>query len=310
MEELQTLVHSGVFAKLIEGDVISSFSILVHDNSYLKRKTGLTEEEVEGVKKRVALNIFKSKFVTADKMLPWERISTGCKAIDSILRGGIPINGLTEIFGCSGAGKTQFCLQLCLQIQLLNNSSGRERGAVYICTEDVFPSKRLHQLSSAYKEKYNMPQKDFESNIYIDHVADYEQLRRCLSIHLPNLLRTKDIGLIIVDSIAGAFRSENSDVDYTKRGRDLCEIAYTLNKLSDKQKAAVVCINQVSEDVENEKTEPCLGLAWSNNINYRCQISRFNNISTREFEVIFAPDLPCSKTSFVIEKDGICSFED
>lgn len=48
--------------------------------------------------------------------------------IDSITRGGLPVNGITEIYGESGVGKTQFCLQLCLMVQLPKNVGGLEKG--------------------------------------------------------------------------------------------------------------------------------------------------------------------------------------
>ncbi|XP_074025525.1 DNA repair protein XRCC3 isoform X2 [Leptinotarsa decemlineata] len=307
MEDIKSLVDPRILAKSID-DINYPFSILVNDTSQMEKKTGLTLKKIEEVKMKVASYVLISKFITTDQILPWKRISTGCKAIDSTLTGGIPINGITEIFGCSGVGKTQFCLQLCLQVQLLA-IDGKEKGAIYICTEDPFPSKRFHQLSTRFKEKHNVIT-DFEKNVYINHVADFEQLRRCLYVHAPNLLQTKDIGLIIIDSIAGAFRSENVDVNYTSRGRELCEIACKLNNLSDKYQVAIVCINQVTEDVQQGKTEPCLGLAWSNNVNYRCQISRFNDRPTREFEVIFGPDLPCRKCTFEIREDGLFSLED
>jgi RecA/RadA recombinase len=42
------------------------------------------------------------------------KVSTGCKALDIILDGGISIYTLTNIFGESASGKTQFCFQLCI----------------------------------------------------------------------------------------------------------------------------------------------------------------------------------------------------
>ena len=49
-------------------------------------------------------------------------------------------------------------------------------GAVYICTEDRFPSKRLNQMIAHFPRstitKKNMPKINFGNNIYVDHVAD------------------------------------------------------------------------------------------------------------------------------------------
>ena len=45
------------------------------------------------------------------------RLSVGCPVLDELLRGGLPVGGVTELSGESGAGKTQLALQLCLSVQ-------------------------------------------------------------------------------------------------------------------------------------------------------------------------------------------------
>lgn len=188
-------------------------------------------------------------------------MSTGCKSIDGILRKGIPVGRITEIFGCSGVGKTQFCLQLALQVQLPIDAGGLEKGspslkfltrmwnyrfsgAVYICTEDIFPAKRLHQLANLFKIKNNLPGIDFESSVYLKHATDIDELQKCLFSELPILLRRENIGLVIIDSIAGPFRGENTQ-QYITRSRDLIQIAHKLNDICEEHKLAVVCTNQV-----------------------------------------------------------------
>lgn len=43
--------------------------------------------------------------------------------------------------------------------------------AVYFCTEDVFPVKRLHQMSYYFEQKYGI--KNTLDNVYISHISDY-----------------------------------------------------------------------------------------------------------------------------------------
>ena len=52
----------------------------------------------------------------------------GCGLLDSSLRGGLLVPGLTEISGTSAAGKTQLCLQLCLTSQLPREQGGLDAG--------------------------------------------------------------------------------------------------------------------------------------------------------------------------------------
>lgn len=57
-----------------------------------------------------------------------QRLSLGCPVLDGLLRGGLPLDGITELAGCSSAGKTQLALQLCLAVQLPRRYGGLEAG--------------------------------------------------------------------------------------------------------------------------------------------------------------------------------------
>lgn len=121
---------------------------------------------------------------------------------------------------------------------------------------------------------------------------------------LPKFLRRVNIGLIVIDSIAGAFRSENLDVDYVKRSQEFHVIANQLLELGSKHEIAIVCTNQVTDDPVSRKQEPCLGLAWRNLLTCRFRLSRVSS-DIREFSVDFAPDLPCRTCQFAIKDDGV-----
>ena len=49
-----------------------------------------------------------------------KKIRTGCNSIDCLLQGGIEYGAITQIYGESGSGKTNFCLQVA--IQFIKNS--------------------------------------------------------------------------------------------------------------------------------------------------------------------------------------------
>lgn len=181
---------------------------------------------------------------------------------------------------------------------------GLNKGAVYICTEDSFPSKRLHQLAHTFPLHFNdLEPIKFMESIYLKHVANYEQLRRCLYIDLPKLIEMKAIGLIIIDSIAGIYRSENLDTNYMNRSKEFAIITSQLCRLGKKYDMATICVNQVTDNPENGKTVPCLGLAWSNLVTCRFEINRLG--LERQFKVIFAPDLSNNKCNFCIKEHGI-----
>lgn len=56
------------------------------------------------------------------------KLTTGCKFLDEALKGGILSHGITEISGESASGKTQLCLQLCLNVQLPLSHGGLNGG--------------------------------------------------------------------------------------------------------------------------------------------------------------------------------------
>lgn len=47
----------------------------------------------------------------------WRHLSVGCHKLDGFLRGGVAVQGITEITGESSTGKTQLCLQMALTVQ-------------------------------------------------------------------------------------------------------------------------------------------------------------------------------------------------
>ncbi|CAH1975453.1 unnamed protein product [Acanthoscelides obtectus] len=262
-------------------------------------------EQVNEIQIFVYKNTPNPKFNLANTLPPWERLGAGCQCIDSILNGGFPINGISEVFGYSGTGKTQLGMQLALNVQLPCAIGGKNKGAVYICTEDVFPSKRYHQLAKSFRTSHNCSDIDFEGQTYLYHCADFELLKKTLSVQLPRLLKMKEIGLVVLDSIAGPFRSDYVEANYHNRGQHINEIAKALHHIAESYSIAVVCMNQVTQNQKEDTIEPCLGLAWGNNVTCRFYISRLGSDSTRVFETIFAPDLPNRKCYFTISSQGI-----
>ena len=71
---------------------------------------------------------FISTYVFGALIFLTGRLSVGCSVLDSALKGGILVPGVTEIAGTSAAGKTQLCLQLCLTVQLPSHRGGLDGG--------------------------------------------------------------------------------------------------------------------------------------------------------------------------------------
>jgi DNA-repair protein XRCC3 len=211
-------------------------------------------------------------------------LSTGDAILDATLGGGILTNGITEIAGEAGVGKTQLCLTLALQAYLDTENGGMESGAMYLnCGEGQFPDRRLEQLASTYASKYEnksstssdsstsqstntdmgkqkrpMSFSDFMNNVYIEKVHSTDQALEMLSKQVPELIRKKEkdtdkdkgsIRLLIFDSLAGLIRTEfdsSNSNDMKSRTMVLFSLATKLKWLADTYNLCVVVVNQVT----------------------------------------------------------------
>lgn len=257
------------------------------------------------------------------------KLTTGCDVMDTALRGGILSQGITEIAGESASGKTQFCLQLCLTVQLPAIQGGLGGGAAYICTEDVFPSKRLHQIMQHFTRKTSGKLSNpvnFGDQIFIEHASDMDDLTQCIKKKLPLLLSKGAIKLVVIDSVAALFRCEYESWEMVKRAKHLTSFSASLHRLSHQFGVPIVCVNQVMASMKTGDTRkhvPALGLTWANQVMCRIMLSRTSQqicvpkqVTTssvtgggqtcvRELEVIYAPHLPMLKILFIVDEEGI-----
>ncbi|RLE70037.1 MAG: DNA repair and recombination protein RadA, partial [Thermoprotei archaeon] len=115
--------------------------------------------EVVGSEDR-AMNIIRSAqklmgygrlFITAKEYYEERKriayISTGVRALDDLLEGGVETRAITELIGEFGAGKTQLCHQLAVMVQLPREEGGLGARALYIDTEGTFRPERVISIA-------------------------------------------------------------------------------------------------------------------------------------------------------------------
>jgi DNA-repair protein XRCC3 len=244
----------------------------------------------------------------------------GCQLLDKHFKGGLLTTGITELTGGSATGKTQICLQLCLTVQLPMEYGGLDGGALYISTEDLFPSERLEQLIRSLPSRYpqilhsflrNHPFKDY---ILVNHARELHHLERLLENKIPKFLcasrSSRPIKLLIIDSLTALFRTEFGYKECLQRSHVLHRFASALKKLSHIYHLPVVIVNQVSDwlvDVDSGgycadlvgNAIPSLGLVWSNMVNTRIALKREEQVgiekktfTVRTMSVLLSPNLP------------------
>lgn len=141
-------------------------------------------------------------------------ISTGIHGLDGLLVEGIPLGAVTEIFGASGSGKSQFLLQLALQTQLLTDDKGKAGKCIYISTESAIETRRLTSMIQHKKKGEGNEHFLLEDISYI-YCQDLEKQDHIMFTQLPAKLHVdfekgENVKSIIIDSIGHHFRGEDT----------------------------------------------------------------------------------------------------
>ncbi|KAH3901055.1 related to DNA repair protein RAD57 [Saccharomycodes ludwigii] len=183
-----------------------------------------------------------------------ERFTTGEESIDELLGGGIYTQNITEVFGESSTGKTQFLMQLALTVQLDRSDGGLSGKCVYISTEGDLATNRVEQiLASRFGQTdTHVSQK----NIFYVSCSDLDNQTHILDVQLPVLLEKhkSDIRLIIIDSISHHIRAEYETFSFIDSQRNRYKIEEMSNRLlylATKYNLSIVVANQVSNKIFN-----------------------------------------------------------
>ncbi len=178
-----------------------------------------------------------------------ERMPCGCKSIDDLLGGGFERGIVTQIYGASGTGKTNICIQLAVTAV----NSGKK--VVFIDTEG-FSAERFRQIAGEDAKKV-------AGDIIIYEPASLDQQYSAI-LELEKIMNEK-IGLIILDSAALFYRlglsSDDSNDENMALRRELVNQIGLLHGIARKYFIAVVITNQVFKDVSTGELCPIGGNA-------------------------------------------------
>ncbi|KAI0381509.1 DNA repair protein RAD57 [Hypomontagnella monticulosa] len=194
---------------------------------------------------------------TGTELLAEERhfISTLDEDLDRALGGGIPAGYITEITGESGAGKTQFLLTLLLACQL-PPPRGLGRPALYISTEAPLSTRRLSQILTHHPILRDLPRSEQPSldQIIGTVTPDLESQDHILSFQVPVEVSRRNVGLLVLDSVAANYRAEfergargGGSNNLAARSHELVRLGQQLHELARKHHLAVVVANQVAD---------------------------------------------------------------
>ncbi len=311
MKRIKTIEDLGLDYEIVEKLKSSGYytleSLATARVEDLKEILGIPEQIVREIiylaMKNVDVNII-SGLEALERRKSIKRITTGSKALDELLGGGIQVKTITEFAGEFGSGKTQICHQLSVNVQLPEDKGGLGKGAIYIDTENTFRPERIIQMAKAL----GLDDKKTLENITVARVFSVDQQIFLVENKLEELIQKKDAGLVIVDSLTSLFRAE-----YIGRGtlavrqQKLNKHIHDLSRIADIYDVAVVVTNQVMARPDTffgEPTIPIGGHIVGHGCNYRVFLRKAKG-GRRIARIIDAPDLEERETTFLITTDGI-----
>lgn len=243
--------------------------------------------------------------ITNEEQLKVKKISTGSKAFDKILDGGVKSGAITEVYGQFGSGKTQLGHQLTVNV-LKDNPDGV---VVYIDTENTFSAIRIRQMSKAKK----MNEDETLKKILIAKAYNSDH-QIFLGEQIESLFKqNKDVVLIIVDSLMAHFRAE-----YVGRGtladrqQKLNKHLHTLQKIADIHNIPVFVTNQVTTNVGlmfGNPEQPIGGNILSHTAREIIYL-RKGKAGSRVAKLVDSNYLQDADASYMITEDGIQDVEE
>lgn len=258
---------------------------------------------IEAAKQRADIG----KFLTGEEALRLRKelgwITTGSKQLDNLLGGGIPTRAVTEVFGEFGTGKTQLAHQLCVNVQLPEESGGLEGKAVFIDTENTFRPERIQDMARAL----GMDEMEAVRNIYFARAYNTDQ-QLLLAEKVEELSEREPIKLVVVDSLTSLFRGEFVGREaLAARQQKLARHLLTLHRLSELRNLAVFVTNQVQARPDmffGDPTRPIGGHVLAHSVTTRVYLRR-SKANKRIARVVDSPCLPEGEAIFSVSEEGI-----
>jgi len=256
---------------------------------------------------KAARDALEMGFESADKLAEKRklvgRVTTGSTEVDALLGGGIETQSITEIYGKFASGKSQWCFQTAVTVQLPVEKGGLGGNCLYIDSENSFRPERVIQVAN----NLGMDTEKVLKNIFVARAynTDHQML---LADKADELVKQKKIKLVIVDSLMAQFRSE-----YVGRGtlanrqQKLNKHLRTLMKLAEMNNIAVLVTNQVMQRPDilfGDPTAPVGGEIVAHASKTRLYL-RKSKADTRVAKLVDSPSLPDGEAIFRVTENGL-----
>jgi len=278
--------------------------------------TATTRElESAGVSEKRAVEVIHAarssmalSFIRADELLKTRqnvlRLTTGSRAMDELLGGGLETQTITEFYGEYGSGKSQLCHQLCVNVQLPPEQGGLGGGALYIDTENTFRTERIVQMA----QNLGLNPKEVSKNIIFAeaYTSDHQTF---LVDNADKVIKENNTLLIIVDSLTSHFRSEYLGREVlAERQQKLNKHLHRLIRLARAFNAVAVVTNQVMAKPDvffGNAVRPIGGHIVAHTSHTRIFLRKSARGPARIARLVSSPYLPEGERVFKITENGV-----
>ena len=231
------------------------------------------------------------------------RLTTGSKAFDELMGGGLESQSIVEFFGEFGSCKSQICFQLAVNATLPEEMGGFDSDVIIIDSENTFRPERIIQMAQHLGADPNEVLKRI-------HVARaFNSQHQILLVEKAiELAQEKKVKLMVVDSLTSHFRAE-----YIGRGA-LAERQQILNRhmhellnFATLNNAVIAVTNQVAAKPDaffGDPTRPIGGHIVGHTATFRLYL-RKGKAGKRIARLIDSPNLPEGEAVFMVSENGI-----
>ena len=310
IEEINKLPGIGpaIAEKLSESGYTDTLSIAVASPKELADVADIGEATaakiIREARKAADIGNFESGAELMERRSKVGYITSGSKSFDELLGGkGFESQGITELFGEFGSGKTQIVHQLCVNVQQPKDDGGLEGHVFYIDTENTFRPDRITQMAEAM----DLNGEDVLKNIHVARA--YNSSHQMLLIEkVMELSKEVSARLLIVDSLTAHFRAE-----YVGRGaladrqQKLNKHMHDLLRWSDLHNGIVCVTNQVAAKPDaffGDPTRPIGGHIVGHTATFRIYLRKSKG-GKRIARLIDSPHLPEGEAVFTVSGKGI-----
>jgi len=256
-------------------------------------------------------HIIQKEFLTADVALEKRRsmlrCSTGSRALDELLLGGIETQALTEFYGEFGSGKSQICHTLCATARQPIGFGGLDSGVIYIDTEGTFRPERVEQIARAR----GLDASNVLKSVAVCKVYNSSHLELIVKDH-GKYINEFNAKLVIIDGIISLHRAEFlGRGTLADRQQRLNGMLHKIIRLAEIFNIAVVITNQVQSSPDTffgDPTKAAGGNIVAHASTYRVYLRKSGE--NRVARMMDSPYHPYSDTRITLNERGADDIEE